>query len=202
MSHSEAGAAPSHQPRRCTLWTRGDLSGWFGQEGTRFATVLLPYLLEGDESDQLQAAGVGLTPGHLIKGMALCIGDRSPPLETSLDYEAMREVFGLLSEGFHRSPEQALLDIGFQLGERYGHRVHVRVLRNAPLLGIDSAKVRCDLVFALYAGRADYSRDELLRSIDEIVGLCNEIRLDDIRTESREALLAIGALARQAAGSF
>ena len=188
------------QPTFSTLWTRADLTGWLGLEGAQFTTVLLPYLLEGAETEELTSGGAGLTPGHLIKGIGISIGVRTPPLEDGLDYEAMRRVFGLLAEGFRRSPEQALLDIGYQLGHRYGHRVHARVLRNASLLGIDSSKVRCDLVTALYSGRADYSPDELLHSIREIVRLCSEIRLDDIRPEAREPLLEIAALARRAAG--
>ena len=201
MGDPERTELSQTQPTFCTAWTRGEhVAGWFGSQGSQFTTVLLPYLLEGAETKELTSGGVGLTPGHLIKGIGISIGDRTPPLEDGLDYEAMRRVFGLSAEGFRRSPEQALLDIGFQVGQRYGHRVHARVLRNASLLGIDSSKVRCDLVTALYSGRRDYSAEELPALANEIVSLCDEIRLDDIRPEAREPLLEIAALARRAAG--
>ena len=116
----------------------------------------LPFFIFGEELEKFEnKESVELKEDHLLKGILYGLNefDNSPkPWHQSKDRETLLYLLDILGNGFNfESPEDMILNVAARIREDNGNSVSRIVLEVGKNLMPESSKIKCDLIFDLWA---------------------------------------------------
>ena len=158
----------------------------------------LPFFIFGEELEKFEnKKSVELKEDHLLKGILYGLHefDNSPkPWHQSKDRETLLYLLDILGNGFNfESPEDMILNVAARIREDNGNSVSRIVLEVGKNLMPESSKIKCDLIFDLWAVTSERDGNtEFLKVINSLIDL---IDLNDINKEAKEHVCYYGLCA-------
>lgn len=160
--------------------------------------ILLPYFLDGEALElRRQGKGVALDDFDLLRGILVAFLDDPPEAEPGELRPYLRCALEELVGAFRRpSLEATILEGALHLARTHGWRVGRHALRSGAALAPGSARIRCDLVVALWRSLESGDEPDRTGAAQEILAEAGAI--DQTRLPGRPAqflfLIELGAL--------